>query len=238
MALKDKKAKKQKRRPRAGKKPSYLGKVVVLGARQTGLNRDIPPMGGAGGSQNLLAALAARPPVSGQGYTIQTPDQFAIQQDIKSIKQEQTGIAQEIGVQAAERKRRADSNLTKEENAARREEALLKKEMAKAAAIMKETEAAQKRANIKASGQEILAGKAKLIAKAAGASPLPQTNAEIPTKIRAKPGPKPKGKQAMTGGMQTGGEAASEFMPALSAGGMPTSIVGDADATGAPNPRV
>lgn len=126
MALKDlkdmkgKKSKKMKARPKKEKKPSYLGKVVVLDGkreidRRTGLNRDIP-MGGGGGSSNLMAnlvrqGLAVGPPQP----SIQTPDQFKLAQDISSIKtqqadikQEQAGIAEEIAIQKKERKERSD----------------------------------------------------------------------------------------------------------------------------------
>ena len=90
--LKKEKSKKLKRdklkKPRAKKR--LTGLVILDGKRQidrrTGMNRDIPPMGGAGGSPNLMAALAARPPISAQaGYTIQTPDQFKQAQDISNI---------------------------------------------------------------------------------------------------------------------------------------------------------
>lgn len=230
MALKDKKAKK-KRRPKPAKKPSYLGKVVKLDGtaqmfRGTGLNRDIPPMGGAGGSQNLLAALAARPPISGQGYAIQTPDQFNIQQDIKSIKQEQTGIAQEVAAQAEERKRkqRSDAGMDRPHGPG----------------------TGRKAPGRKPSGPEILAGEAEAPVKAAGASALPTTKEALVSKIRANAAEglagaaqrkKAKGQAGLTGQMQAGGEARAEYEPALSTPGLiPTSIVGDADARGAPTP--
>ena len=88
MALKKDKAKKKK--PRAKKR--MTGLVVLDGKRQinrrTGLNRDIP-MGGGGGSPNLMSALAMRPAITGQGgYSIQTPDQFKQAQDISNIAEE------------------------------------------------------------------------------------------------------------------------------------------------------
>jgi hypothetical protein len=92
MVLKKDKSKKLKKdklkKPRAKKR--LTGLVVLDGRRQidrrTGMNRDIPPMGGAGGSPNLMAALAARPPISAQAsYAIQTPDQFKQAQDISNI---------------------------------------------------------------------------------------------------------------------------------------------------------
>ena len=113
MALKKDKPKKLKKQlPKKPKrKPSMLGKVVVLDgkremATRTGMNRDIP-MGGAGGSSNLMSnlvrqGLAVGPPQP----SIQTPDQFKLAQDISSIrtqqadiKKEQAGIAEEIGIQ-------------------------------------------------------------------------------------------------------------------------------------------
>jgi hypothetical protein len=89
MALKKDKAKKKK--PRAKKR--MTGLVILDGKRQidrrTGLNRDIPPMGGGGGSPNLLQALATRPAITGQGgFSIQTPDQFKQAQDISTIAEE------------------------------------------------------------------------------------------------------------------------------------------------------
>jgi len=118
--MKAKKPKGLKRRPRKLKKESLLGKVVVLDGKReidkrTGMNRDIP-MGGAGGSSNLMAnlvrqGLAVGPPQP----SIQTPDQFKLAQDISSIrtqqadiKQEQAGIAEEIAIQKKERKERSD----------------------------------------------------------------------------------------------------------------------------------
>jgi hypothetical protein len=118
MVLKKEKSKKLKKQP--PKKPkqrrsSLLGKVVVLDGKReidkrTGMNRDIP-MGGAGGSSNLMAnltrqGLAVGPPQP----SIQTPDQFKLAQDISSIrsqqadiKKEQSGIAEQIGIQRKER---------------------------------------------------------------------------------------------------------------------------------------
>jgi len=92
MVKKDK-AKKLKK-PRVSKlRKRMTGLVILDGKRQidrrTGLNRDIPPMGGGGGSPNLMQALALRPPITGQGgFTIQTPDQFKQAQDISAIAEE------------------------------------------------------------------------------------------------------------------------------------------------------
>jgi hypothetical protein len=95
--LKDKK-KKKARRPKGPRKPS--GRPFG-GVYKTGMNRDIP-MGGAGGSQNLIANLLAskqaQPP-----QVIQTPDQFKLAQDIKAIKTEQADIAEEVAVQRRNR---------------------------------------------------------------------------------------------------------------------------------------
>jgi hypothetical protein len=123
MAIKGMKAKKPKglkRRPRKLKKESLLGKVVVLDGKReidkrTGMNRDIP-MGGAGGSSNLMSNLVGRGLAVGPPQpSIQTPDQFKLAQDITAIKtqqadikQEQAGIAEEIAIQKKERKERSD----------------------------------------------------------------------------------------------------------------------------------
>lgn len=132
MALKDmkgKKSKKLKSRPKREKRPSMLGKVVVLDGkmaidRRTGLNRDIP-MGHGGGSSNLMANLARQGlAVSQPQPSIQTPDQFKLAQDITTIKsqqadiqqagasiaKEQASIKQELGAQAEERKRKERSD--------------------------------------------------------------------------------------------------------------------------------
>lgn len=104
--LKDKKKKKRRPRKLTGKPPA--GKQIIP-VFKTGMNRDIP-MGGAGGSQNLIANLLAsrqaQPPASAQ--VIQTPDQFKLQQDIKSIKTEQADIAEEVAIQKKERKERKE----------------------------------------------------------------------------------------------------------------------------------
>lgn len=126
MAVKDMKGKKPKglkRRPRKLKKEKFVGKYVVLDGkreidRRTGMNRDIP-MGGAGGSTNLMSNLVGRGLAVGPPQpSIQTPDQFKLAQDISSIrtqqadiKQEQAGIAEEIAIQKKERKERSDKNV-------------------------------------------------------------------------------------------------------------------------------
>ncbi len=138
MVLKKDRLKKLKSRPKREKKrPSMLGKVVVLDGkmaidRRTGLNRDIP-MGGSGGSSNLMANLARQGlAVSQPQPSIQTPDQFKLAQDITTIKsqqadiqqagasiaKEQASIKQELGVQAEERKRkeRSDKNVIRGPN--------------------------------------------------------------------------------------------------------------------------
>ena len=118
--MKGKKPKGLKRRPRKLKKEKLVGKVVVLDGKRemisrTGMNRDIP-MGGAGGSSNLMSNLVGRGlAVSQPQALIQTPDQFKLAEDIKGIrseqaviKQEQSGIAEEIAIQKKERKERSD----------------------------------------------------------------------------------------------------------------------------------
>ena len=106
MVLKDKKKKKKPR-------PRRLGSRPIVPVFKTGMNRDIP-MGGAGGSQNLIANLLAsrqaQPPASAQ--VIQTPDQFKLAQDIRSIKTEQADIAEEVAIQKKERQKRSDAGTT------------------------------------------------------------------------------------------------------------------------------
>lgn len=108
--LKDKKKKKRRPRKLTGRPPA--GKQIIP-VFKTGMNRDIP-MGGAGGSQNLIANLLAsrqaQPPASAQ--VIQTPDQFKLAQDIRSIKTEQADIAEEVAIQKKERQKRSDAGTT------------------------------------------------------------------------------------------------------------------------------
>jgi predicted component of type VI protein secretion system len=103
MALKDKKKKKKPRPRRLGTRPF----VPVF---KTGMNRDIP-MGGAGGSQNLLANLQASRQAQPSAQVIQTPDQFKLAQDIKAIRTEQADIAEEVAIQKKERKERSDKGI-------------------------------------------------------------------------------------------------------------------------------
>ena len=112
--LKDKKKK---------KRPKKLVGKPFIGVHKTGLNRDIP-MGGGGGSQNLLANLLASRQAQ-QSQPIQTPDQFKIAQDITSIKAEQQ-------VQA-EKQRKANYGYTIPENQLRKELEAQKKAEASAA---------------------------------------------------------------------------------------------------------
>lgn len=109
--LKDKKKKKKPRPRRLGSKPF----VPVF---KTGMNRDIP-MGGAGGSQNLIANLLASRQAQPSAQVIQTPDQFKLAQDIKDIKSgqadikaEQAGIAEEAAILKKARKERSDKGTT------------------------------------------------------------------------------------------------------------------------------
>jgi len=98
MVLKDKKKKKKPR-------PRRLGSKAFVPAFKTGMNRDIP-LGGAGGSQNLIANLLASRQAQPSAQVIQTPDQFKLQQDIRDIKEEQK----------VEKKRNANYGLTVAEN--------------------------------------------------------------------------------------------------------------------------
>jgi hypothetical protein len=108
MVLKDKKKKKKPRPRRLTGKPSGRLMTPVF---KTGMNRDIP-MGGAGGSQNLLANLQASRQAQPSAQVIQTPDQFKLAQDIKAIRTEQADIAEEVAIQKKERKERSDKGTT------------------------------------------------------------------------------------------------------------------------------
>ena len=97
---KTKKAKKPKKKPKkiimeisapASSKGLYKEKETPLRMKQflglkygTGMNRDIPAMGGAGGSSNLAAALGRN--VGSYSSQILTPDQMKLQQDVTDIK--------------------------------------------------------------------------------------------------------------------------------------------------------
>jgi len=113
--------KKLRKRPKKGikGKPKAKGGFfsLPLMQRRTGMNRDIP-LGGGGGSPNLIASLArqAPTPAPASAQVIQTPDQFNIQQDIKQIKAETAEIKTE-----QERVKRVNAGLTREENRRRKE---------------------------------------------------------------------------------------------------------------------
>ena len=97
---KAKKAKKPKKKPKkiimeilapASSKGLHKEKETPLRMKQflglkygTGMNRDIPAMGGAGGSSNLAAALGRN--VGSYSSQIITPDQMKLQQDVTDIK--------------------------------------------------------------------------------------------------------------------------------------------------------
>ena len=95
-----KKTKKPKKKPKkivmetsapASSKGLYKEKETPLRMKQflglkygTGMNRDIPAMGGAGGSSNLMSALGRN--VGSYSSQIITPDQMKLQQDVTDIK--------------------------------------------------------------------------------------------------------------------------------------------------------
>jgi hypothetical protein len=105
--LKDKKKKKRARPRRLTGKPPAKQMMPVF---KTGMNRDIP-MGGAGGSQNLIANLLASRQAQPPAQVIQTPDQFKLAQDIRDIKTEQVGIAEEAAILKKARKQRSDAGI-------------------------------------------------------------------------------------------------------------------------------
>ena len=95
-----KKVKKPKKKPKkiiremsapASSKGLHKEKETPLRMKQflglkygTGMNRDIPAMGGAGGSPNLAAALGRN--IGSYSSQILTPDQMKLQQDVTDIK--------------------------------------------------------------------------------------------------------------------------------------------------------
>jgi len=107
---KERKSKKKKSKKTTSKKRKGIGKVVfldgqsplrtkqILGMKHgTGMNRDIPVMGGGSGSPNLMASLARQVGVAG-GANVPTPDQMRLQQDISQIKEQQRIADQGIHV--------------------------------------------------------------------------------------------------------------------------------------------
>ena len=173
------KDKKKKKRPK-----KLVGKPFV-GVHKTGMNRDIP-MGGGGGSQNLLANLLASRQ-SQPGQVAQTPDQFKIAQDITSIKAEQQ-------VQA-EKARRANYGLTIPENELRKqlaaqkkaEESAAKMEKMKAEAGVKPKGLTEEQANAAATAM-LKRTQDRAAAAAAGGAPsnLKEAVGAAPAKITIK----------------------------------------------------
>jgi hypothetical protein len=102
------------------KAPRKMPKKMIAPVYGTGMNRDIP-MGGAGGSQNLMAnLLASRPAVLPPQPAIQTPDQFKISENLKGIREEQQRVAEVVSrskVAAEESRKRADENKQMREQA-------------------------------------------------------------------------------------------------------------------------
>ena len=102
---KDKKMKKE-RKPRK-KKVIKLMTQPSLPKLPTGFNRDLPFGAGGGGSGNLIAAIASRPPTQ----PIQTPDQFSVIQDsrkaadlLKEVVTEQVRVRKERSDKGKKRK--------------------------------------------------------------------------------------------------------------------------------------
>ena len=149
MVLKDKK---KKRKPR----PRRLGSRPFQPVYKTGMNRDIP-LGGAGGSQNLIANLLASRQAQPSAQVIQTPDQFKLAQDIKIIKAEQAAQAEDIKV---ERKKRWDAGLTVAERDYERIQRAARTAEEKAAATGQKRQRNEEKSKTQAqTGQEEPAGK-------------------------------------------------------------------------------
>lgn len=158
MVLKDKRKKKKPRPRKLTGKPSGKPFVPVF---KTGMNRDIP-MGGGGGSQNLISNLLASRPTAAQApaQVIQTPDQFKLAQDIKAIRSEQADIAEEVAMQKKERKKRWDAGLTQAEADLQRDLKIAADLEEKAAKLEEKRQAALEKSNKRARpGQVAPAGK-------------------------------------------------------------------------------
>ena len=132
MVLKDKRKKKKPRPRRLGASKPFVP------AFKTGMNRDIP-MGGAGGSQNLIANLLASRQAQPSAQVIQTPDQFKLAQDIRDIKAEQVGIAEEAAIIKKARSDKGTTGIRKEYNTAARRNGLTKEQAEAAATEMLKT---------------------------------------------------------------------------------------------------
>lgn len=168
--MKGKKPKGLKRRPKKMKKEKLGGKLVVLDGKRemisrTGMNRDIP-MGGAGGSSNLMSNLVGRGLAVGPPQpSIQTPDQFKLAQDISSIRTQQADI-KEAGVSIA------------------KEQAEIKQELAEERTRKVRSDKGGKH-KMKASGQEEMTMTAE--EKAKRKAEVPMTEAEIDEAVQKNP---------------------------------------------------
>ena len=263
MALKKDKAKKKK--PRAKKR--MTGLVVLDGKRQinrrTGLNRDIPPMGGGGGSPNLMSALAMRPPITGQGgFTIQTPDQFKQAQDISAIaeevKKQRISIGQPVELGKVE-------DLT---NVEAQKKVFVKPEPkgAGAEAPKPQTQAPMRMQKQQQQQQQQKQPQEQIRQKAKSAPTTPMQSQSAPTtpaksainepslptpaqssggerKYMAGYSPFVKMGSGYSGSSYAGGMGPRNWLGGAHVAGLaparaPTSLVGDMDATGAPQPDV
>lgn len=191
MVLKDKK---KKKRPR----PRRLGSRPIVPVFKTGMNRDIP-MGGAGGSQNLIANLLASRQAQPAAQVIQTPDQFKLAQDIKDIKAEQVAIAEEAAITRKARIDKGTTGIRKVYNTAKRQG--LTEEQANAAAteMLKTSSNLKKQAGAEPKQAEVAAaagGAAKEAHTEAG-NVVPAEAASAPLKIVPKAmGGKKEGRRA------------------------------------------
>ena len=197
MVLKDKRKKKKPRPRRLG---SGTGKPFVP-VFKTGMNRDIP-MGGGGGSQNLIANLLASRQSQPSAQVIQTPDQFKLQQDIKAIRTEQADIAEEVAIQKKERQERSDKGTTgirKVYNTAKRRGLTEEQAEAAATAMLKTASNLNRQQGEEAMQEEVAAASKAAVEQAhrEAGNEVPAEAAGAPLEIQPDAfGGKKKGKRA------------------------------------------
>lgn len=111
MPPKEKKPKTKKPAAPRRRRKRTITQITQLPRLPTGLNRDIP-MGGSGGSSNLLASIAANRPYMPPATPIQTPDAFRVAQEQTRQAQVLEKVVEEQAIQ--KRGRRTDAEIAEQ----------------------------------------------------------------------------------------------------------------------------
>lgn len=112
MPPKEKKTKKPKKPTTTRRRKRRTITQITQLPQFTGLNRDIP-MGGSGGSSNLLASIVAnRPPSMPPTTPIQTPDAFRVAQEQNRQAQVLQQVVEEV--EKEKRGRRTDAEIAEQ----------------------------------------------------------------------------------------------------------------------------